>query len=181
MQKNKAKSLTGFSLIEVLVSIAIFTFIVTGIYGVLNVGAISYNTDMCLLDLHQYARHSANWMTKELRETAAEDIAIVVIDVDDARITFDTPNETGIQFYRDIGDINSDSITKQIIREYPSGTYRILANDIGNLSFCCVHDGGCDDDCSAANVVRIQLTADRTVLGRDLSFPVRVKVRVRNE
>jgi len=171
----------GFTLVEVLVSAAILTFLIAGIYAILNIGNMTYYTDMCFLDLHQNARQSMHWMVKEMREAQAADINIVSIDSDDDRVTFDTPNEDDIQYYRDISDVNNDSIVKQIIREYPVGTYRILANDIGNLSFCCWHDNVCDADCSNSYLLEIQLTADKTASGRDLSFPLAVKLRLRND
>ena len=171
----------GFTLVEVLVSAAILTFIIAGIYAILNIGRMTYYTDMCYLDLHQNARQSMRWMVRELREASAEDIAIVSIVGDDDRITFDTPNEDGIQYYRDLSDINVDNIENQIIREHPTGTYRILSNDISTLSFCCWHDDICDEDCSNSYLLQIQLTAEKTASGRDLSFPLIVKVRLRNE
>ncbi len=162
--------LRGFTLLEVLVSAAILSFLIAGIFGVLNIGNMTYNTDLCLLDLQQSARQALYWMAKELRESSTDDITITVIDDNDDKITFDTPNEIGIQYYRDLSDVNGDNIKEQIIREYPKGTRRILGNNISGLQFSLNN-----------NLLEIRLTANSVALGRSLSIPLRTKVRLRNE
>ena len=160
----------GFTLVEVMVSVAILTLLIAGTYAILNIGNTTYFTDICLLDLHQGARQSMYYMVKEVRQAKAGDVNIVALDADDDQITFNTPDEDGIQYYRDLSDVNGDGIVKQIIREYPAGTYKILASDISSLRF--IRDN---------YLLEIQLIADRTASGRNLSFPLTVKARLRNE
>ncbi len=160
----------AFTLVEVLVSLVILSFLIVGIFGVLNIGNIGFYTDMVFLDLQQQSRQAIHWMVKELRESKASDISIVSLDEDDDQITFSTPNEAGIQYYRDVNDINNDSIEEQIIREYPAGTQRILASDISSLQFSLNNQ-----------LLEIQLTANRAALSRDFSFPLKINIHLRNE
>jgi type II secretory pathway pseudopilin PulG len=160
--KLKNRLMWGFTLVDVLVSIAILSLIIAGVFGVLNMGNTTYNTDLSLLDLQQNARQGMDWMVRELRESSSGDINIVPIDADDDQITFNTPNETGIQYYRDMTE-------RQIIREYPAGTTRIIANDINSLNFSL-----------SGNLLEIQVTAIKTQRP-DLTFFLKEQVRLRNE
>lgn len=175
----------GFTLIELLVSIVILGLIIAAIYGVLNIDNITYNLDMGLLDLQQQARQTMYLMVKELRE--ATGINISVITAQDNEITFNTSQKSGVKYYRDIDDNNNDGIINQIINEYPAGNYKILANDISNLNFCCWHDSICDADCSDSDMLQVQLKAKKTVGQKELSFPFAEgiflieKVKLRNE
>ena len=172
------KGFRGFTLVEILVSVIILGFLITGIYRVLNIGRMTYTSDLGWMDLHQNARRSTDWMVRELREGAP---SAINISGGNSQITFNTPNETGIIYYFDSGN-------NRIMREFPTSTYRILANNISSLSFCCWRDTDsdgvddtCDTDCSTSHLLEIQLTADKTALGRDLSLPLKVKVHLRNE
>jgi len=149
----------GFSLIEALVSVAIMSFIVLAIFGVLNLGNLSYRTDIALLELQDNARISTEWMVREIREGAPSTINI---SPDATRITFDTPNETGIAYYLDSGN-------NRIIRRFPANTTRIIANNIVSLNFSL-----------NGNLLGIQVTARRADRP-DLSFFLREQVRLRNE
>ncbi|MBL7081198.1 MAG: prepilin-type N-terminal cleavage/methylation domain-containing protein [Candidatus Omnitrophica bacterium] len=149
----------GFSLLEVLVSTAILGFLIAGIYGVLNIGNMTYNTDLGLLDLQQNARQAMHWMVRELRESASSEI---VISEDSSQITFNTPNEGGIQYYYDTQE-------NQIIREYPAGTTRILANNIESLNFSL-----------NGSLLEIQVRARKTQRP-DLTLFFKEQVRLRNE
>ncbi|MGD9015047.1 MAG: prepilin-type N-terminal cleavage/methylation domain-containing protein [Candidatus Omnitrophota bacterium] len=152
----------GFTLIEVLVVVAILSIVIAAIYVVLNIANVTYNLDLGILDLQQNARIAMDWMIKELRESAPGDVSIGAGNDD---ITFDTPNESNIRYYLDTGQ-------DQIIRKYPPGTERIIANDIGNLNFTLV-----------GNLLEIQITARKpqTPQRQDLTFLLKEKVRLRNE
>ena len=162
----------GLTLIEVLVSALILSFLVIGITGVLNIGNLAFPVDMALVELQQQARQALFSMTKELRKAVdMNESCITTIDADSDQITFNTiDGSTGVKFYRDISDVNSDGIVDQVIREYPSGTRKILANDIARLKFSFV-----------ASVIKIEIRADRVLRQQTLSFPLTEKVRLRNE
>ena len=149
----------GFTLLEVLVSVAILGIIIAGIFAVSNIGNMTHYSNLEHLELQQNARQAMDLMVRELRESSPGDI---IIDEGNSQITFDTLSELGIQYYRDTQE-------NQIIREYPVDTTRILANNIDGLIFYL-----------NGNLLEIQITARRTQR-RDLTLFLKERVRLRNE
>jgi len=165
---SKLKPLKGFTLLEVLVSIAIFSVISIGIYNVLIVGQRTFYTGLGTLELQSQIRMAVSWITRELREGTS--FSITTVDADDDSITFSTPNEASIAYYRDVSDLNGDNITTQVIREYPSGTRKVVANDITSLEFS-----------SSGRLVKVSLTAAKNSGGRQLQSALITNVETRNE
>jgi len=169
----------GFTLVEVLVTALILTFIIAGIFAVLNVADISWHTDMGLVELQQQARLAMEVMIREIRQSGRLSYNIAV-DANGTGITFSIPNILNIRYYL-------DTTSHQIIRQQPvgTGTSKILANDIDSLSFCWWDGVDCCDqileDCSSLYVLKIQLRATTTVRQRPLAFSLIEKVRLRNE
>ena len=180
----------GFTLAEVLVCVALISFIAAGIYEVFIVANRSWHSDSGMVDLQQAARKAMDGMTREIRQSKPSEITL-----QNNQITFSLPDPDSdewigdIKYYLDTNDVNNDNKANQIIREYPVGTYKVLAEDIDSLSLCWLQDSG---DCNeqASNVARIQLKAKRTVYGREVCFPapcadngkvLEEKVRLRNE
>ena len=171
----------GFTLVEILVSLLILSVVLAGIFAVLNVGQMNWNSSMSSLDLQQQVRQAMDGMSKEIRQSSFSNITInpdqgainftVPIDITTNPITYSST----INYY-----LNDNS---QIVREHPSGTTKILANDISNLSFCCVGivAANClDYDNSTA--VQIYVEGNKTVRGRTyLPFNLTEQVRLRNE
>lgn len=154
----------GFTLVEILVSVVIVGFLFAAIYGVLNIGNIVYKDDMTLLQLQQQARQAMSTMVKEIRESKPSEVSIVD---GNTKIIFKVPPETygnpwvgPISYYRDVNDANSDGVVDQVIREYPTGTRKILGNDITTLSFSLTVD-----------VVGIEVATKKASRGIDLCFP----------
>jgi hypothetical protein len=83
-----------------------------------------------------------------------------VVDANSDTITFTTPTANGVQYYRS---------NNQVVREYPSGTTRVVANRIARLKFTL-----------SGSVLKIDLRADQTSQGRTFSFSLSEKVRIRN-
>lgn len=168
-QKNRDSVFRrGFTLLEVLISAVIFTFLIIGITEVLNIGNWAFPTDLGWVDLQQQSRQAMGWMTKELRE--GKNIQITVINTDSDQITFNTIDKNGVKYYRDIDDVNNDGVVNQVIREYPAGTRKILANYITRLKF------------SQSNpILRIDVRSDQTVRKKALSFSLTEQLRLRNE
>ena len=152
---NKRKPLAGFTLLEVLIAAVIFSFIIAGIYGVMNVANVSYPTELGMLDLQQQARQSMYWITREIREAS---LVIITPGADSDVISFNTPNETGIQY---------SVVNNQVIRNY-NGT-RTIAFDISSLRFSLT-----------GNLIEIQVNAATTILLKPLTFSLIEKVRYRN-
>lgn len=163
----------AFTLVEVLVIMLILVFIVLGIYSVLNVGRQAYNDDLGLLDLHQQARRVIDGMVRELRQAKREASRPITISQGGTTIEFYIPNvSSSIRYYRNANN--------QVIREHPSGTLKILSNDITNLCFCWDSSNNtCLTNCT--NIFSIHIDASKTVMNNPLSFSLTEKVRLRNE
>ncbi len=157
---------------EVLVGAFILGLLISGIYGVLNVGNITYLTDMGLLDLEQQTRRGMDAMVRELRGSYSASID----NNDPSHITFTTLKFSDIEF-RHI-DSNNDVIRDRVIRQRTSET-TILANEISDLCFCWdAANNNCRTDCS--NLFMIRIRAAKTVMQRPLTFSLIEQVRLRN-
>ena len=164
----------AFTLVEVIIASCVFIMLVAAVFVVLNASDIAYNRDLVLLELQQQARQTMERIAKELREATTESIG-ECIDSKCSRITFTTLSETDIQFYRNPSN-------NHVIREYPAATQQAIGHHIDSLTFCCWHDNGsCDTACSSSNMVVVQLNASASVRGGSLSYPLRERVRLRNE
>ncbi len=192
--KNMATAggINGFTFAEVMVSVALFAFIMIGIYEVIIVGQRSWHTDTGMVDLQQGSRKAMDAMTREIRQSAASQV-----DIDGSEIAFKALEPDGedwldeeIKYYLDSADANDDGKTSQLLREYPDGEYQVVADDIDTLSFCFIQDDdSCDED-EASDIVRIQLKARRAIYSGEVCFPapcdddsqvLQEKVRMRNE
>ena len=160
----------GFTLFEVLIVVAILSTISIGIFMVLETCDRIYNLDAGLLELQQIARQSMNAMVKELHGAISQTITGA-----GTGISINTATATGIQYSRNAND--------QLIREFPAASQQVLGHHITNLNFCCWHDdtGTCTTDCTGSKLVEINLTANNTVRGRNLSFSLKGQSRPRNE
>lgn len=149
----------GFTLVEILVSVAIALFVVLGVYAVLNVGNTSWFTDMGMLDLQQEARLAMDGMIREVRQSSSGDVSI-------------TNGGEKVEFY--IPDVSSGISyfiqNNELVREHPAGTEKVLAGDLTSLNFSL-----------ASDTVTILLTVGKTAQNRNLSFSLAQKVRLRNE
>lgn len=159
----------GFTLIEVLAVALILGLISAGIFAVLNMSNIIFKDDNALIELQQQVRLGIDAMVKEARQSNYSQIALSDADT---KITFNIVPQvyadpwTGpISYYRDINDANNDGITDQVIREYPLGTFKVLANDITVLNFSLT-----------GNILEIGLAAKKSARGRDLCFPAPCEV-----
>lgn len=160
----------GFTLIEILVVIIIFAFIIGGIFAILNIANISWYSSMGIVELQQSVRQAMDGMTREVRQLKRETGR--GITVGSGSIEFYIPSYNNLISYR--------LENNQIIREHPLGTTKILANDITSLTFCC-WTASCTPDCSTSGILQIAVQADKTVWGKVLSFSLTEKVRLRNE
>jgi len=130
---------------------------------------MSWYVDMGFVDLQQQSRLAMDRMIRELRE--GSNVTITVVNSTDDRVRFNTLNATGIQFYRDTADANGDGFRTQLIREFPSGTTKIMGTDITALKF----------SQPVNKTIVVNVTASKSALLRTLSFNLIEKVRLRNE
>ena len=156
----------GFTLLETLVTVLIFTFIMAGMYGVLNIAKTNYDTNLVSLNLQRQARQGMSWLSREIRQASWDSIH----DKDTERnsITFDRPDVNGGTVY----NVTYSLVSGQLWRNYPTG--QVIANNITGLTFSQI----------VGNVQKIILEASKTFrsLGKDrpLTFSLTEQVQVRN-
>jgi len=111
------------------------------------------------LGLVQEIRQGMDGMTREARQSSFNQAAVSMAG---ARLDFFTPgSNTVISYYVQ---------NNQLIREYPVGTTKVLANHINQINFI-----------SSANMLQIQVTANKTTIGnRALSISSVQQVKWRN-
>ena len=159
----------GFTLVEVLVVVMIFSLMVAGIFGVLNLGNVTFPVDLGKMEVHQQARLLMHWLTRDLRQ--ATNLQIIPLTVNsDKKILFRNSKGLEIIYYLDLEDSNNDGLTNQIVREYPAGTVRVIANNISRFKFR-----------RTGNLLRIEISVDKTVRNKSLSFELTEQVYLRNE
>jgi prepilin-type N-terminal cleavage/methylation domain-containing protein len=147
----------GFTLIEVLVVMLVFSVMIIAIYDVLSVGQSVFDTSSGELDLTQEGRTAMFRMIKEVRSASALTINSA------SNITFSTPTVTGVSYHLDGTDL---------VRNDASG-FEVVAGHVSNLTFS--NPGG------SSTLLQVLLTVGKTVLRRDLSFSLTEQVRLRNE
>jgi len=167
------KSLTGFTLLELMVSVVILSFLTLCIFAILNIGDMSWRTDMGLLDIHQQARQAMPGMIRELRQSVNNSTNPVNITNGGAKINFYIYNVSKSISYYVQGD--------KMIREHPPGTTRVLATNIQSVNFCCQQGTNCNTTCTNSDVVEVRITAGKTVKFRDILFNLTERVKLRNE
>jgi prepilin-type N-terminal cleavage/methylation domain-containing protein len=148
----------GFSFIEIMVVVFIFALIGSGVFQVFSVGNRVYTNELALLDLQAHARNAIDRMVRDIRASSSVTVTAVSTDVD--RITFTKPSATGVQYY--LSGTN-------LVREYPSGTTKIIAGNIVRLKFT-----------QSGSVLTIDLRATQTVSGKVFTHSMKEKVRLRN-
>jgi len=176
--KDKVKK--GFTLIEIMITMAIFLVIVGAIHRIYIAGQKAWDSDSGLLDLQQSIRPGLYSVAKEARAASLASMAMGVgcdhltASENCDSITFNTPSENNIKFFH-------NSAKKQLIRQKSSEKERILATNITDVYFCCAHgDGDCSCD-ATFNVLEVRLESEKDVWGRTLSFSLGTKLEVRND
>lgn len=181
----------GFTLLETLVTILIFSFIIGGIYGVMNITNTNYDANLVSLNLQRQARQGMSWLVREIRQASFS----TILDKDNNRnsITFNRPGEPSVTYSLvpnnslcNKGTINLP--TSQLWRNYPTG--QVVANDIVGLTFYSLPCDSCCDPvpstCTKEYIPlqKIKLEVCRTFssLGneRTLEFSLTEQVTVRN-
>jgi prepilin-type N-terminal cleavage/methylation domain-containing protein len=151
------RSHRGFSLLEVLVSALLFSYIILVTYGIFNLGNLSWKVDVDVVMLRQQVRGAIDGMAREIRQSRVVDIAI---SNGNANIAF-SMGGNNIKYSRNENN--------QIIREHPTGTMKILASGITYLNFSLIN-----------KVVTITVTGAKNALNENLTLTLSEKVYPRN-
>lgn len=159
----------GFTLLEILISILIFSFIVAGMYGVMNISKTNYDANSVFLDLQRQTRQGMGWLIRDIRGASLSSI-VLEPDLNNsnmANITFNTSDEHSVRYY-------IDAATWQLKRKSSENPDPVTkANDITGLSFS-----------NSSSIYKIELNASKTFFSsgqnRTILFPLSQQVQVRN-
>ncbi|HNX81879.1 MAG TPA: type II secretion system protein [Candidatus Omnitrophota bacterium] len=154
----------GFTLVEILIVIAVISGVIAGIFAVLNVGTASFNDGQALLSLQQNSRLAIDAMTQEIRQSQMNNLSIPT----STHIDFTIPLDITTSPITYSGTISYYLQDGQLIREYPSGWRRVVCNDINNIVFS-----------NNTTSVSIQLMSSKTI-DHTMHFNLTEEVKVRN-
>jgi len=170
----------GLTLLEVMVTILIFSLIITPIFSVLTQGRISFYTGNTRLEVQQEIRKAIMWMNKELRQSSSSKILNVLPDGNYYNtITFEIPQDSDgdgdvIDSFGSIewsDDISYSLINGQVIRNATDGKPPILANNINFLGF----------RRQTPEILEITLQAKKkALLGPEITANITTQVSLRN-
>ena len=158
---------SAFTLIEILISLVIFSGLFVALAAILVTGNRIYSGVMNAMDLRQNARNAMERIVRELRESNAVTVTPDPVDPDSSSITFWGPR------YKDASGalcpIRYSLANGKIWREFPPGTIKPVAIDVTRLDFTLA-------DPQVDVLVRTAKTADQQLL----EFSLKQKVRMRN-
>ncbi len=158
----------AFTLIEVLVSVAIMMVLMAALSAVLITGQQIYSSVTTSVTIRQAARNAMDRIVRELRESSSSVVTVDPIYADSSSISFYGPrylDAAGVA--QPIRYFLSD---KKIMREFPPNTASPVADHISRLSFV-----------KAGTQTSILIEAAETADKRPLVFVLTQKVRPRNE
>lgn len=116
----------GVTIVEMMVSLAVFATLVAGVYTVLIVFDSTTSSSLTYIELSQYTRIGIDMMAKELRGAMLNTVSIPNANT----IVFQTPSSNSNNIQYSLGGIEG----KQLIRTV-SGTTAILCNNVEDIEF----------------------------------------------
>lgn len=158
----------AFTLIEVLISVAILSALIVALSAVLLTGEQIYSTVTASINVRQSARNAMDRMVRELRESSASVVMADVINPNSSKISFSGPRYKDaegvlqpIQYFLSAG---------RIMREFPPDTVHPVADHVSRLSFV-----------KTGTQVNILIEMLEMTNKRPIVFVLTQKVRPRNE
>jgi type II secretion system protein J len=147
--KNLATEKRGFSLVELLVALAIMSVVSLAIYSVFSVSSRTYTTQGVAADVQQSVRAAMEVMLQDIRAagldpTASSDFGIELAEAGKLRFTSDSIDAGIGDFNGVLDDTNSERVTyvlqgtelNQILYETTaSESSQPLISDVQNLTF----------------------------------------------
>ncbi len=174
---NFWKSSQAFTLVETMMTVLIFSFVLASLYTVLAAGQSSWETNKTRIEMQQQVRNAMDWMINDLRQSGGSSIADVPANGTwYNQITFKTPsgvsggsiswNASTIRFI--LGGTGGN----QLQRIDASGT-RVIAQNIQTIQF--------RRQSSSSNILEVNITAQEiSVKGLTMQYPFNFKVQIRN-
>jgi len=166
----------GFTLMEMLITIMLFSFIMAGVYAVTAAGENSWQVNQVKIELQQEMRKAMDNMIHELRQ--AGDSSIVNVPADNTwytTVTFRTP--AGVSS----GSINWNADTIQFVRggannEYlqrVSSSTKTICQDMQSLQF--------RRQSTSPDILEVAMQAQKnTVKGAVVNYDLNFSIQLRN-
>lgn len=176
--------ITGFTLVEVMIVLAIFSIVGGAIFATLAIGRTSWQSGNVQVEVQQESRRGINRMVKELRQSGSATIVGVPADGEyHNSIAFQMPED--IDGDGDVVDANGNiewgsQITysmggldgKQLLRS-KGGQVEVLANNITNFQF--------RRQATTPSIIEITLQSQKTTIqGQLIGTTLSTQVRLRN-
>lgn len=160
----KIRPKTGFTLIEIMVALLIFSAVMGGIYGALAMGNRSWLYFLDHVTVQREAREALYFMARELREARG---ILITKEENGAALRFRRPGIGTVTYSWSRQGSNAG----KLIREDSSGK-RILARSISGLVF----------QYPTNRLMMIDITAQKSpMVGRDIAFNLKGKVALRSK
>jgi prepilin-type N-terminal cleavage/methylation domain-containing protein len=170
----------GFTLVEILIAVVIFLFLILGLFAVMEVGRGAWFTGDVVVALRQEIIKAVMTMEKELRETRPAQISLTSGN-SSPLLTFRIPQDnnndgTILDAFGNIewsGDITYALNADNQITRTASGVTAVIANNMINLQFT--------RPTSPVNILQIDITARKaSVLGRVFRDTGQIMIKMRN-
>ena len=152
-------SLTGFTLVEVMVAAAISSLMVAAVFGILIVGNKSWQLGSGLVSIQDNARKAVYYLSRDIRETTTG-ITNTTLDNNGDSITLNTPS--GQTAY----SLNASGTTNHLERDDT-----IIANNIANVRLT-----------QTGRIITVTVVSQTAVSNQgEKNFTLTREVRSRNE
>ena len=169
----------GLTLLEVLISIGILSFVILGVFSVLSVGGANYSTNFASLGLQQQARQGMSWLVREVRQAKWNSVNPLGPDENgNSSITFDMLNAatgTGVHYFVTKTVASGRELWQLQRTDNAHPAAQTKANDIRVLTI---------SKNDAKHIINIGMQASKTIrsFGKDqtLTFSLNEQIRVRN-
>ncbi|MFH1868297.1 MAG: prepilin-type N-terminal cleavage/methylation domain-containing protein [Candidatus Omnitrophota bacterium] len=170
IKKNKEKLRTGFTLVEMLVSMVIFLILLSAVHMVMSTGQKTFYSGSVSVDIQHELRKLKEYMVKELMQGREMNVAITNGDTIDFSIPSTVDNGGSITWqpirYRHEADL------RQVLRD-SQGSTKVIANNITTLALAQI--------VSEPHLINVAATSEKTgVMGRTITYISGFDVRLRN-
>jgi len=166
----KFKHNPGFSLIEMMITIAIFLIISSATFLTLATGRTFWYSGKTQLGIAREARQGLNYMAAELRQAKAD--TVVPVAGDSINISFKIPTDSSGTLLALISyslDVNSKQLRRQPSKVV-GRPYDVLANNITGLNFQ-----------RNNKIIKIRITSQKqTTQNYTISTTLETEVNLRN-
>jgi len=169
----------GFTVLEMLVAIAVFSMLMLCIYTIYMTGLKNYYFGSSEMHLQQQARVSIQNIMKEIRQSRYSDISI---NSGLNSISFKKPINiyTNPATYSGTITYYLDSNNKQIIRLDPSGSSKIISSNVNGAQFCCFNGTSCDNSCASPDTLHVNIETQERIMNKTISYNLTEKIKLRN-